>query len=311
MDDILQAFKATGTLRRSFTSQTPSPGPGTQGGTLGAGSGMTPNRVQGLFASKLLASRSSGEGFSLSLSNMDPGQSKGDRVAEILSRVRTLTRRLDDYTSLNTSINVAASKDSKNDGYGVKSDSNGSGAATDANPDKTSYTSASSSGSSGKGVTNKKSDSSKDISSKASASSLEMSSEIPPVIGLPVGVTEGKDSSRPVSRSYKGESGGGSGCDAKGDHSPALQSRVGRSKNNRAHRYENSDVIGEEDDADLLGDDAKGQEEEVEGEARKTDGVFKREREKGRRGMSPGSGKERDEDDDNGGSSENDRLLDR
>ena len=303
------------------------------GGTMGLDSGVTPNRVQGLFASKLLASRSLGDG-SFSLSKME-GQSKGDRVAEILSRVRTLTKRLDNKTSVNTSINATSSrentenkegKESKKSG-GAKSgesDSSSSGLGgnmTDITSDKTNSTGSITSSSGSKGVS-KKHDISEDISSKATAiSALEMSNEFSPVTCLAIGVTEGKDSSRPVSRSHKGEregggrgggGSGGGGGDVKGDQSPALRSRVSRNKNNRAHRYENSDVIGEEDDAELLGDDdAKVDEEEEEEEGHKSDGaLLKKDRDKGRREMS-GSSKERDEEDDIGGSSENDRLLDR
>ena len=77
MDDILLAFKATGTLRKSL------------GDTSAVG--------QGSLASRLHAIRSSLDG---DVGGIGETRSKGDRVAEILSRVRTLTKKLD------TPINV-------------------------------------------------------------------------------------------------------------------------------------------------------------------------------------------------------------
>lgn len=77
MDDILLAFKATGTLRKSL--------------------GDTTAQGQGSLASRLHAIRSSLDG---DVRGIGEARSKGDRVAEILSRVRTLTKKLD------TPINV-------------------------------------------------------------------------------------------------------------------------------------------------------------------------------------------------------------
>lgn len=77
MDDILLAFKATGTLRKSL--------------------GDTSAQGQGSLASRLHAIRSSLDG---DVGGIGEARSKGDRVAEILSRVRTLTKKLD------TPINV-------------------------------------------------------------------------------------------------------------------------------------------------------------------------------------------------------------
>jgi hypothetical protein len=77
VDDILLAFKATGTLRKSL--------------------GDTSAQGQGSLASRLHAIRSSLDGDT---GGIGEARSKGDRVAEILSRVRTLTKKLD------TPINV-------------------------------------------------------------------------------------------------------------------------------------------------------------------------------------------------------------
>ena len=80
MDDILLAFKATGTLRKS----------------VGDGSAMG----YGLLASRLHTVRSSLDGDALGAGG--EARSKGDRVAEILSRVRTLTKKLDKTSSLSS-----------------------------------------------------------------------------------------------------------------------------------------------------------------------------------------------------------------
>jgi hypothetical protein len=72
VDDILLAFKATGTLRKSL--------------------GDTAAQGQGSLASRLHAIRSSLDG---DVGGIGEARSKGDRVAEILSRVRTLTKKLD------------------------------------------------------------------------------------------------------------------------------------------------------------------------------------------------------------------------
>jgi hypothetical protein len=77
VDDILLAFKATGTLRKSL--------------------GDTSAQGQGSLASRLHAIRSSLDG---DVGGIGEARSKGDRVADILSRVRTLTKKLD------TPINV-------------------------------------------------------------------------------------------------------------------------------------------------------------------------------------------------------------
>ena len=77
MDDILLAFKATGILRKSL------------GDTSAVG--------QGSLASRLHAIRSS---LDDDVGGIGEARSKGDRVAEILSRVRTLTKKSDTPTNV-------------------------------------------------------------------------------------------------------------------------------------------------------------------------------------------------------------------
>ena len=208
MDDILQAFKATGSLRRSLTPE---------GQGLGGGTG-----VPGLFASRLLASRSLGEGEFLTGKGTGTGtgtgtlgRSKGDRVAEILSRVRTLTRRLDKDKPLDTSTLTGIS------GMGMGTGSRGG--------------LGSSSGYRG------------NVSSSRGNTYLKGDS-------LSKSDTEGFREDAVWSNSNPMHA-----IDRDADKAVQLsKSQSFRGRRGSAHRYENADAIEEEDEKDLLGEEEAG-----------------------------------------------------
>ena len=223
MDDILQAFKATGSLRRSLTPE---------GQGLGGGTG-----VPGLFASRLLASRSLGEGEFLTGKGSGTGtgtgtlgRSKGDRVAEILSRVRTLTRRLDKDKPLDTSTLTGIS------GMGMGTGSRGG--------------LGSSSGYRG------------NVSSSSSRGNTYLKGD-----SLSKSDTEGFREDAVWSNSNPMHA-----IDRDADKAVQLsKSQSFRGRRGSAHRYENADAIEEEDEKDLLGEEEAGKKRNDEEEEEEED----------------------------------------